>query len=133
MAEMGRPKVIDEITLQKLEGAFANGATDEEACFVANISPGTLYNYQKQNPDFLQRKEGLKNMLKYQAKANIAESLRNNKKLEDSKWYLEKKCKKEFGNNLDITTDGKELPQPIIPLNDYVQRNDINEENKETE
>jgi hypothetical protein len=109
----GRPSVITEEVLQKLEEAFLNGATDRQATFLANISEGTLYNYIKENPEFGERKELLKQMTSYQAKANITESIRKNIKIEDSKWYLERKNKKEFGNNVDLTSDGEAL-QPIL-------------------
>ena len=132
---MGRPKAIDEITLQKLEGAFANGAIDIQACFIANICEQTLYNYQNEHPEFLGRKNALKDMIAYQAKANIKQSLLADDeklKIETSKWYLERKNKKEFGNNVDLTTDGKELPSPIISLKDYVQRDNGNSEDSKT-
>jgi len=57
MADLGRPPVVDDIALQKLEEAFAMGCTDLEACLYADISSSTLYNYQKAHPDFLERKE----------------------------------------------------------------------------
>jgi len=67
----GRPTVFDDITLKKLEDAFSNDATDVQACFLANISPASLYNYQKEHPEFLERKNALKAMTAYQAKLNI--------------------------------------------------------------
>jgi hypothetical protein len=86
----GRPEKIDAIVLQKLEAAFSNAATDEEACFYAGIAPKTLYNYQNRNPKFVQRKEGLKNSPNLQAKSNIARAL-NNGVVPTSQWWLEKK------------------------------------------
>ena len=116
MADVGRPTIMDEITLQKLEGAFANGATDIQACFIANIGTSTLYNYQTEHPEFVERKQALKDMIAYQAKLNIKQSLLADDeklKIETSKWYLERKNKKEFGNNVDLTTDGEAL-QPVL-------------------
>jgi len=113
--EVGRPTVMTEITLKKLEDAFSNGASDKEACFIANISHQTLYDYQKKHPEFIERKEGLKDMIKYQAKSNIAKAINGKDKesLDTAKWYVERKIKKEFGANIDLTTDGKEL-QPVL-------------------
>ena len=105
----GRPPIMTELVVQKLEDAFSNWATDDEACFLAWISTSTLYNYQWENPEFLEKKEVLKNMIKYHAKANIAKAIRSNDKLEDSKWYLERKLKREFGNSVDLTTDGEKI------------------------
>jgi hypothetical protein len=56
----GRPTVFTQEVLQKLEYAFSLGCTDLEACFYADISKSSLYNYQNENPEFLERKESLK-------------------------------------------------------------------------
>jgi hypothetical protein len=58
--KIGRPTKMSEETIQKLEEVFALGGTDLEACFYADISRRTLYTYQNENPDFLYRKELLK-------------------------------------------------------------------------
>lgn len=58
--KIGRPTKMSEETIQKLEEVFALGGTDLEACFYANISGRTLYTYQNENPDFLQRKQLLR-------------------------------------------------------------------------
>lgn len=91
--KVGRPTIVDEMALQKLEEAFANGATDEQACFIANISTSTFYNYQDKYPEFVERKEALKNMIKYQAKIKVKEAILNEDKPDTAKWYLEKKDK----------------------------------------
>lgn len=109
----GRPTKMTEETVNKLEEGFTMGFTDEEACLYANISKVTLYEYCKKNPEYTNRKEELKNHPKILAKRNIYNSLKDSKKTDDSKWYLERRSKKEFGNNIDLTTDGKELPTPI--------------------
>ena len=33
---------------------------------------------------------------------------------DSAKWWLERRKKKEFGNNVDVTTNGKDLPTPIL-------------------
>ena len=96
----GRPPVVDEITLQKLEEAFSNGATDLEACFIAKISKSTLYNYQEEHPDFLERKQALKDLIKYQARKNIKEKVFDGD-VETSKWYAERKMKDEFSQKIE--------------------------------
>lgn len=106
----GRPTVMDEMTLYKLEGAFADGASDEMACFLANISEATMYNYQKEHPEFLERKRFLKDQVKFQAKKNIREKIANGD-IETSKWFAERKMKDEgFSVRTEITgADGKDL------------------------
>ena len=78
--KVGRPTVMTDETLNKLENAFIIGASDKMACFLANISEGTLYKYQNENPEFIKRKEFLKNQLKYQARAKIQEAIFNEDK-----------------------------------------------------
>lgn len=92
----GRPTVIDKVVLQKLEDAFALGLSDKEACFKAGISCQTLYNFQKKNDWFVERKEALKNSPVITAKINVVSGL-NDGDIDLSKWYLERRCKDEFG------------------------------------
>lgn len=99
---MGRPTVFDELTLQKLEEAFSNDATDEQACFLANISPSSLYNYQKEHPDFLERKRALKGMVAYQAKLNIKNKVLDGD-VQVSQWLLPRKEKGDYSERVEQT------------------------------
>ena len=92
---VGRPPVINKDVLNKLETSYSMGCTDSEACFFAIISKQTLYNYQDKHPEFVERKEMLKEKLILKARSVIAESL-NNKDENTAKWYLERKRKDEF-------------------------------------
>ncbi len=106
---VGRPKVMTPETISKLEEAFLVGATDKEACFVANISPATLYEYCKENPEYSERKEALKDMPKFLAKKNVTEAINDGDK-SLSQWYLERKVKDEFAQRSEHTgKDGKDL------------------------
>ncbi len=58
--ECGRKKIVDNNVIQKLRDSFRIGLSDEKACAYANISTATLYNYQKENPEFLEEKNSLK-------------------------------------------------------------------------
>ena len=91
----GRPTIMTPELVNKLETAFSMGCTDLEACLFANISKQTLYNYQDKNPEFVDRKEMLKEKLILKARSVIAESL-NKKDENTAKWYLERKRKDEF-------------------------------------
>lgn len=110
MADVGRPTVMTELTLSKLEEAFSVGATDLEACFFANISKDSLYRYQKENPEFSERKEALKNNLKFQTKKNIAKFLQEGDK-DMTKWYGEKKMSDEFKNKREVDINLKKLEE----------------------
>lgn len=114
MAEnnVGRPHSIDELTLKKLEDAFSNGATDREACFLANISQQTLYNYQKEHPEFIERKQALKDMPKYKAKQVVVKAIQEGDK-QQANWYLDRRDK-DFKPKQDITTDDKPLNEGVL-------------------
>lgn len=131
MADVGRPTVMDEITLLKLEEAFSNDATDAQACFLANISPATLYKYQVEHPEFIERKNALKGMMVYQAKINIKNKILEGD-IDTSKWILPKKEKAEYSERQELSgPEGKELPAPI--LNYVCSNNSDKKGNKPTE
>lgn len=112
MAEVGRPTVMTPEVVNKLEQGFTMGFTDEEACLYANISKQTLYDYCKRVEGYTDRKEELKNHPKLLAKVNLYNALKDNKKIEDSKWYLERRDK-DFKQKTDITSNDNEL-QPVL-------------------
>jgi len=91
----GRPTVMTSETLKKLEDAFLDGLSDRQACLVADISLQTLYNYGKDNPAFLERKELLKENNKIKAKRIISKELGKGS-TGVALWYLERKEKDEF-------------------------------------
>lgn len=105
MAEkVGRPTVMTEEVLQKLEYAFMRGLSDVEACLYANIATSTLYNYCNDNPYFMERKEELKKYPTAQAKLNVTEAIENGD-TDISKWYLERRAKDEFSTKQEIAAD----------------------------
>ena len=107
----GRPTKMTEATVKKLDEAFAVGCSDLEACLYAGISKQTLYNYQDENPEYIDRKEKLKQNLKMHSKFNLGKSITKEKDVDDSKWYLERKCKDEFStkSEQDITSKGEQI------------------------
>lgn len=103
----GRPKVIDENVLAKLEEGFLIGLNDRECCLYADINPSTLYRYCEENPEFSERKELLKEQLKIKAKMNIQQAITTHEDSDLSKWYLERKSKDEFGIKQTIEHSGE--------------------------
>jgi hypothetical protein len=91
---VGRPTKMTPTTVQKLEEAFALGCTDIEACFYAGISKQTLYTYQEKYPDFLDRKEALKESPVLLARKSVVEAIPGDPDL--ALKYLERKRKDEF-------------------------------------
>lgn len=119
----GRPTKLTPETIDKLRTAFLMGCSDIEACLYANISKTALYNYQQKNPEFVDQKQQWKEQLVLKARTVIANAL-NNKDENTAKWYLERKCKKEFSTRQELTgEDGESLTPtinilPISPTNE---------------
>ncbi len=98
---MWAPKKITPSTLQTLKLCFSVGMTDEEACYFSKISTSTLYNFQKENSDFLEEKNILKESVTLQARVNIWRSIKK-WDVADSKWWLVRRDKK-FIDKQEIT------------------------------
>lgn len=96
-----RPTVIDETVLAKLEYAFTNSFTDDEASLYANISPATLYRYIEDNPEFWERKEILKKNPNIKAKLNWIKKLEWEDYIASKEW-LERKSKGEFSTKQEV-------------------------------
>ena len=94
----GRNTVMTPEVLAKLEEAFALGCTDKEACFFAGISKSTLYNFQGETVEFLERKEQLKSSPVLKARQTIMQNLDDPK---IAMWFLEKKRPNEFGRYIE--------------------------------
>jgi hypothetical protein len=126
---IGRPTVMTPEIIALLEEAFLIGASDKEACFKANIGTTTLYDYCKENPDFAERKEELKEAVKYRARYNIAKAINEGDKAL-SQWYAERKMKDEFSSRTETTgKDGAplveqspELAAITAMLNEHLKR-----------
>lgn len=98
---VGRPTVMTEEAIRKLEEAFSFGASDKEAIFIADISSSTFYDYCKDHPEFAERKEQLKDMPKYRARVNIVNKIKEGD-VPTSLWYAERKIKDEFSQKSEI-------------------------------
>lgn len=114
--DTGRPTKMTPETLSKLEQAFLMGCTDLEACLYAYISKSTLYDYQNANPQFLERKESLKQNPVLKARKSVVDSLDDNPEL--AMKFLERKKKDEFSLKSEFAIGGSESGIPMnINLN----------------
>lgn len=86
---VGRPTVITNYVIAKLELAYTAGANNTQACDFANISQDAFYDYIKKHPEFSEKIEHWKQRLKLRAKINIKNAINDGDK-DMSKWYLEK-------------------------------------------
>lgn len=97
----GRPTKMTPDTIRKLEEAFAIGCTDKEACFYANISHETLYKYQLVNPEFVERKEALKEKPILLARQTVVKKLTES--YSNAMDFLSRKRKSEFSQRQELT------------------------------
>lgn len=112
----GRPTVMTDEVISKLESVFAIGGTDKEACAYADISHQALYDYQALNPDFTERKEMLKERPFIKARQTIVKALDNPA---DAQWFLERKRKSEFAARTEHTgAEGSALNVRVIHYGD---------------
>jgi len=99
----------NEETVKKLEEAFAIDASIPEACYYANISTVTYYDWIKKNEDLKEKLNRLRQRPVLKARQAV------NKKLDigdidTAKWYLTRKAKKEFSERQELTGgDGEDL------------------------
>lgn len=125
MAEAGRPTKLTEEMRRKIEEAAALDASMEEIAFYAGVHRSTLYEWVAQDKDLSDRIQELRERPILKARQTIT------KALDDPNHafrYLEKKRRKEFGNSVDVTTDGK--PMPLLYA---LQHNDGDKETSSTE
>lgn len=111
---MGRPTIVTEKVIAKLEEAFAWGCSDNEACLWADIAPATLYKYQEKNPGFAERKAELKEKPIMIARKSVVQGMGKDPKLAMD--FLSRKKKDEFSQRSELTgKDGERLmPKPIL-------------------
>ena len=103
----GRPTVFTPELVNKLEEAFSIGCSDIEACLFAGISKQALYNYQDRFPEFVDRKEMLKERPVLKARSTVIKNLGED---DTARWYLERKKKNEFSIRNELTgADGSAL------------------------
>lgn len=100
--------------VRKLEEAFALGCTNLEACLYADISKSTFYDYMSKNPTFQDRIDLLRERPILQARNSVIQAMRTDGNL--ALKFLERKRKAEFSTQqqIDHTTNGKDLPAPIL-------------------
>lgn len=92
----GRPTIMTDEVVNKLESIFKIGGTVEEACGYAGITRQTYYNWLEANTDFLTKMESAQKYPDIVAKNIVVDSMTKNKDVTTAKWWLEKR---EFKNS----------------------------------
>jgi len=104
---MARPVEFTKEVVRKLEEAFLLDCSVEEACFFADISRDTYYKHIKKEPSLSDRFEELRQAPFLKARRTINKAIGENPMIAID--YMRRKRKKEFGDNLDLTSDGQKL------------------------
>ena len=112
----GRPTKMTPAVVGKLEYAFSMGCSDREACIHAGINKDTLYEYQKVNPEFTDRKELLKAKQILTARKSVIEHMKKDGNL--ALKFLERVCKEEFSLRTELTSKGGRLLNPYEKMTD---------------
>ncbi len=95
---------IDKHVLSKLEMAYATGCNDIQACFVAEVSRSTLYKYQNRHPEFVERKEQLRQHRNIVA-LNGHYDLLQKKDPQSIKLQLERGIPEEYGQKHEVNVN----------------------------
>jgi hypothetical protein len=120
----GRPTVMTDEIIHKLEEAYALGCTDGEACFYADIAKSTLYKYQVEHPEFIERKESLKERPVLLARQAVLQAIQSG----DSPGqkiafdYLTKRKREEFADRVENTGKDGGPNQIEIKLSEEVEQ-----------
>lgn len=104
----GRPTLRSPEKVKKLEEAFALDCTIKEACFYADISIQTYYDWLLKKPELVERFEALRQKPVLTARTTLVKSLSTD--VEMALKYLERKRKAEFSTRSELTgEDGTKL------------------------
>ena len=103
--------VMTAVKINEFKRAFSMGFTKAEAILYCDVAERTFFDYCSKNPKFTELIPTLQNMPKLKAKMNVLNSIENNdaeytkQKMDDSKWYLERKAKDEFSLRTENKTE----------------------------
>jgi len=102
----GRPTKLTDEVRRKIEEIAALDGSVEEMAYYSGVHRATLYDWLQKDEEFSDRIKELRERPVLKARQTVVKSL------EDANHafrYLEKKKRKEFGNNVDITSNGETL------------------------
>lgn len=109
-----RIEKIDDLTkittekVELLEKYFRYGLTDEQACYKADVVISTFYNYCRENPDFADRRNTLKDDTIINAKILVAEKVEEKDESFTKLVYQHEKMKERATVRLDLGVEKEE-------------------------
>jgi hypothetical protein len=101
----GRPSVMTQEVVRKLEGAFVYDCSVEEACLYAGISRNTYYEFVKKYPAFQDRIEALRNAPYLVCRKTLIAAAEHDADL--ALKILERKRREEFSTRTEVMQTGE--------------------------
>ena len=95
----GRPTVMDEVTVQKLEQALRDGFSVERACYLSGVGRSTFYDHCNSDSDFADKMYLAQEWATERAKQVVIQAI-DDGNLKAAQWWLERKAHQEFGAKL---------------------------------
>jgi hypothetical protein len=135
----GRPSIYTQELVDTILQRIADGESLRSVCRDKKMPHvSTVIKWRSENQEFLAQYEEARISQAqhlFDQLIDIADTgedvARDRLRVDTRKWYLSKVLPKVYGDKIDLTTDGKELPSPIIQLN--VQPNNSNEQDNSTQ
>ena len=114
---LGRPTVVNEDVILRLETAFALGCNTKEALAFAELSKDAYSRLLQRQPEFRERFKQLRETPVLQAKRNVALAIAAGD-VAVSRWYLERRAP-EFSprTNVDVSVHQKQEMTEVEILN----------------
>jgi ACT domain-containing protein len=93
--KVGRPAVVNESTICKLEAAISSGFSVTTACHLSGISTSTFYEYKGCDESFATRMKLADEVVTYRARQVILQEI-DKGNLKAAIYWLERKARVEF-------------------------------------
>lgn len=91
----------------KIKDAAALDCSVEEMAYLCDVTKQTIYNWFKEDPALFDEVQRLREKPVYKARLTVIEKMEES--YGNAMDYLKRKKKKEFGDNIDVTSDGEGL------------------------
>ena len=111
--KVGRPTVFTPEVIRKIEEVAALDGSVEEMAYYAGIDRGTLYKKLETDETFFHRIQHLRERPVLKARQTVVKSLDDPN---HAFKYLERKRKKEFGANLDLTSGNEKIESVAVQI-----------------
>lgn len=112
MTKVGRPTVMTDEVIRKIEEVAALDGSVAEMAYYAGVHVDTVYDHLKKDKEFSDRINALRERPILKARQTVIKSLDTP---EGARWYLQRKKKLEFSERTEITgADGAALSIEVV-------------------